>query len=299
MSPLQPTIINTALQYWVLPPAAELSGHVRCYFVVDSGQRPYPFEELLIPDGHAEIVFTLAAGFDRRPVVDAEKRTVVSRSYVIGGRSHSIITGGSQRLRLVGVKLEPAFLRQIIKVPLSAFSDGTLELHVLGLPALLDLEHELALSPTTAAIARTLDRFFLQQRDRIRGGDALVGQAARFIHQHEGHGRVHAWARSLDISERTLERRFSEWIGVSPKKYARIVRFHHAYRGVLGAGVERDHLQAHLGGYYDQSHFNREFRYFTGTSPGALLNSRMSSSTAVNDHLVRHIEPPLSRWQGD
>lgn len=292
MSLPQPTIINSALRYWVLPPAAELSGCVRCYFVVDSGPRPYLAEELLIPDGYSEIVFMLAAGFDRRRVLDAEKRTLVSRSYLIGGRSHSVITGGSERLRLVGVKLEPAFLRQIIKLPLSEFSDSTLELSALRLRMLLDLEHELEQAPTTPAIARTLDRFFLQQRQQVRGGDALVGQAARFIHQSRGHGRVQAWAGDLGVSERTLERRFSAWIGMSPKQYARIVRFHHAYRGVLGAGVDRDRLEAHLGGYYDQSHFIREFRYFTGASPNALLNSRTSSSTAVNDHLVRQIERP-------
>jgi AraC-like DNA-binding protein len=72
---------------------------------------------------------------------------------------------------------------------------------------------------------------------------------------------------------------------MTPKKYARIVRFKHSYhRLVASEGTRR--LADHLDGDYDQSHFNKEFRHFTGVAPSELLASRLASSTAITEHLL-------------
>lgn len=90
--------LQPALKYWVVKPALPVRRVVRCYFAVDSEANGYDSEELLLPDGWSEIVFAFAANFDRRLVAAPEQRTVMSRSYIIGGRSHSVVTGGSDRV---------------------------------------------------------------------------------------------------------------------------------------------------------------------------------------------------------
>ena len=73
-------------------------------------------------------------------------------------------------------------------------------------------------------------------------------------------------ARELGWSRRQLERQFLEQIGVSPKNLASVFRFHAAYRRLRLANNRRygsivfDH-------YYDQSHFLRDFKRFTGLTP--------------------------------
>src|SRR5687768_17317324 len=104
---IPPTLTRDNLRYWLLRPDRRLAHLVRCYFVVDAGAHPYHQDELLLPDGYAEIVFALDAGYQRWEVGEATRRDVMRRSYIIGGRSRSVCTGGSQRLHLVGVKLDP------------------------------------------------------------------------------------------------------------------------------------------------------------------------------------------------
>ena len=93
------------------------------------------------------------------------------------------------------------------------------------------------------------------------------------------------WTRTERINSRTLERRFCACMGMTPKQYARIVRFKHSYHQLVLADTGK--LTVHLDGYYDQSHFIHEFRHFLGVAPSVRLKGRMLPVTTVSDHLLR------------
>jgi transcriptional regulator GlxA family with amidase domain len=82
---------------------------------------------------------------------------------------------------------------------------------------------------------------------------------------------VHAVAVELGVSERHLRRVFREYVGVGPKTFARLIRFHRA----LGAARAGRHAGwagiAAAAGYYDQAHLIAEFRAIAGVTPQALL----------------------------
>ena len=68
------------------------------------------------------------------------------------------------------------------------------------------------------------------------------------------------------MSAKTLERRFRNEVGLTPKMFQRVVRFRMAFRMLehqRGGGARI----AAAAGYYDQAHMIRDFRQFTGTSP--------------------------------
>jgi AraC-like DNA-binding protein len=274
------------MRYWLLHPDARLRPAICCYFVVDAGHSPYFRNELLLPDEYAEIVFAFDAGFERWDVGKQTARTVMNRSYVIGGRSHSVFTGSVKRLRLVGVKLDPRMLRRMIMAPLGEFRDSILTLRDLNNTALLSLEHAVAECKSVAQIANTLNRFFLRQLSGASAHDEAVDYVLQRIRTERGMGSITSLTRELGIDARTLERRFLAWLGMTPKKYARILRFKHSYHRLIAYPHQRA-SGLHLEGYYDQSHFNKEFKYFTGVAPSTLFASRTPFSTAVTDHLVR------------
>lgn len=72
--------------------------------------------------------------------------------------------------------------------------------------------------------------------------------------------------RELQWSPRRLIAAFREEVGVTPKTFARIVRFETAQRE-LRAG-RSPAAAAHAAGYADQSHLHRDFCAFAGRSPG-------------------------------
>jgi AraC-like DNA-binding protein len=284
---IAPTLTRDNLRYWLLRPDPRLAHLVRCYFVSDGGGQPYNRDELLLPDGYAEIVFAFDAGYQRWEVGEGTRRDVMRCSYIIGGRSHSVFTSGSpQQLYLVGVKLDPRYLRQLIRTPLDEFCDATLGLGVLNNPALLALEDALAHPKSIGSIARMLDGFFVNALRNPLPKDDAVDHLLRDIHAHRGAVSIERFARDVPLDARTLARRFCASVGMTPKKYARIVRFKHSYHRLI-ASADDKRLADHLDGYYDQSHFNKEFRHFTGAAPSELLASRLASSTAITEHLLR------------
>ena len=60
-------------------------------------------------------------------------------------------------------------------------------------------------------------------------------------------------------------RRFREHVGLPPKALARILRFERAAERLRGGADLSD--AALDSGYYDQAHFNRDFKAFAGVTP--------------------------------
>jgi AraC-like DNA-binding protein len=79
--------------------------------------------------------------------------------------------------------------------------------------------------------------------------------------------------RELGCSSRHLSARFGEHVGMSPKRFARMVRFERAVERLRHSDDELGVIAVDCG-YYDQAHFNRDVRAFAGVAPGALLAER-------------------------
>jgi AraC-like DNA-binding protein len=106
---------------------------------------------------------------------------------------------------------------------------------------------------------------FLICRLQFSETDLLVTSAIQLIHQSKGTIRMMQLAEKLNISQSPLEKRFRKIVGASPKKFASIVRL----QSVINKYPENKNMTAlgYESGYYDQAHFIKDFRLFTGETP--------------------------------
>ncbi|HET6982947.1 MAG TPA: helix-turn-helix domain-containing protein [Myxococcaceae bacterium] len=135
--------------------------------------------------------------------------------------------------------------------------------------AVEQLVEEVREAPTAAGRVHALEQF-LTARLRPRS-DRLVAEATRALQASLGSARIATVARDLGVSQDVLEKRFRRQVGATPKQFASILRFRRAV-AVHRPGRDLGTLALEAG-YYDQAHFNREFRFVTGSAPGALLTS--------------------------
>ena len=106
---------------------------------------------------------------------------------------------------------------------------------------------------------------FLVARLAARRRDEIVAAAVRAIRAAPGSIRIRALAAQLGLSQDRLEKRFRRAVGASPKQLASILRVRRAVEAYRpGASLTRLSADA---GYFDQSHFIREFRSVTGEAP--------------------------------
>ncbi|MBS1664012.1 MAG: AraC family transcriptional regulator [Bacteroidetes bacterium] len=129
---------------------------------------------------------------------------------------------------------------------------------------LLSLEDQLASAKSNPARLVRLEKFLIG-RMRVIEPDRLVLAALTLIHQRKGNVVIGELARDLHTSLSPLEKRFRAAIGASPKKFAGIVRLKH-----LIQQYDPQNSLTELGyqaGFYDQAHFIKEFKAFTGEIP--------------------------------
>jgi AraC-like DNA-binding protein len=98
-----------------------------------------------------------------------------------------------------------------------------------------------------------------------------VAWAWRRLTETEGLVTIGTLTEELGCSRRHLTARFREQVGMPPKTLARILRFERAVRRLREGGNASLAELAYECGYYDQAHFNRDFRRFAGITPSEFL----------------------------
>lgn len=130
-------------------------------------------------------------------------------------------------------------------------------------------------------------------RDVGRGPRPEVTEAWRLLAASRGQIRIGELADRVFVSRRRLSTLFGDELGITPKEVARTMRFTHAVARV-GGGVRAGTLDlaavAAACGYSDQSHLDREFRGFAGTSPSGWIAEEFPNIQAGGHRYAREWE---------
>ena len=161
--------------------------------------------------------------------------------------------------------LTPTGAAALLREPLEHLFNLTMPLDAQVRPSQLSLvEEQLYESSHHLQRVEVVERFLLEQL-RSRTPDLLISAAIHGIRATRGSLPIDRLARHVGLSQSALERRFRREVGVSPKKFAALVRLRHVVR-LRRAGVGLTDI-AHRAGYADQPHFIKDFKRFTGLAP--------------------------------
>jgi AraC-like DNA-binding protein len=168
----------------------------------------------------------------------------------------------SGSFRTIGVNFQPMALKSVFGINANELTDQNTAISNL---TRVSLREELLNSSSIEQQLASLSTFLLAQTNHHEDGNKKLNYAVAALAQGKGLSEL---LQELGRSERWLERLFLAHIGITPKLYARISRFQSAL-GLLRQGRPRSLTDiAHSLGYFDQSHFIRDFKLFSGVSPG-------------------------------
>lgn len=235
--------------------------------------------ERVLPTGDSQIILNLAAdrctgcledgtSFDQKPAL------------LMGLRPAYTLIDAQDMEELMGVVVAPGGLGILFGEPAHRLG-GEIALEDLWGRDAAALRDRLRETETICEKFAILDEFLsatLLSRD-MHPAVALVLDRVR---RAEGAVRVAKLASSTGLSSRRVGELFRDAVGVSPKCFARILRFRQAMRR-LHVGEEPCWSELALDlGYYDQAHFNRDFREFSGLTPTAYVCSSRAWANHVS-----------------
>lgn len=177
-------------------------------------------------------------------------------------------SGGIQvNLTILGARL---FLGQ----PLQGLTNRIVTLEDVFGRAGKRLVAELHDAPTWDARFAILDREIASRIAAVRAPSPAVLWTWRRLIETRGRVSIHTIVAEVGWSQKHLIAQFREHIGLPPKTLARVLRFGRAV-ALIKSGRARLVDVANDCGYYDQAHFTRDVRAFSGVTPSELLKSLM------------------------
>ncbi|MFD3884517.1 AraC family transcriptional regulator [Streptomyces microflavus] len=252
-------------------PAPALRRYVRSYVGFDL--RGFPAGVHCGPPGRAlTAVISLSGPLGVGAGVDDGSPVTRFDSVAGGLMRRSVAIHHDGRQHGVQVSLTPLGARAVYGVPAGELAHRLVPLDELLGALGVELVDRLRAATTWAARFAVLDELILRAVGR-GDGDRLypvrpeVAQAWRRLVVARGRVQVGAVATELGWSRRYLTERFRGEVGLSPKTFARVLRFEHAH----DLATAHDPLPwadvATVAGYADQAHLVRDWREFTGRSP--------------------------------
>lgn len=271
------------MKYQEIRPANVLKQYVKCYYIYESDSY-VAFDDTVFPSGCVEIIFNLGTGNWQTAVGDD---FITTPSIELWGQIIKPLPIKSiGRNTMLGIRLFPHAAAWFLNDEVSQFNNQVVDFGDLSGKAVKLLYARLQETMDWSKRIAWIEDFLLQQLslvERKLPKAAIVRNVMRELQQDDFFDNIENVASRYGITSRYLQKLFLQYTGLTPKLYSKINRFQNSLRLVTRRDASLTAI-AHHCGYFDQSHFIREFKSFTGFTPSGYLveNSPITSASTNN-----------------
>lgn len=230
-------------------------------------------EDRILPQGSAHLLINLgpAQYLTRHP--DGRRVRIPFRDMWLSGPQTSYLdTEAPFGTALVGVAFRPHGAYPVFGLAQTEIAGRVLALADVVGDAVAGLAAQLEELRSASTRLELVESWLLMRLRRHHRTHPVVPYLVGRIASSRGKLRVRDMARDTGFSRMHLSRLFLREVGLSPKRLARLHRFHAALNRLEAGSIDWAELALDCG-YYDQSHLSRDFRDFAGRSPDELLKS--------------------------
>ncbi|MBI5928205.1 MAG: helix-turn-helix transcriptional regulator [Chloroflexi bacterium] len=245
-----------------IAPTSMFEADVNCFWALEQDQASYNREEF-VPDSYIEVVINVGAPL----MLETESGLLeLPRAFVNPIQNKPLRFRAAGLSQAISMKLYPWAVKPILNIDANPST-----VHVIG----LDAEWQRFADDLTQIVAHrgyaeAIDRYQEYVGDiayRHKHDVTPIRTAGHLLRRSEGQIRMTELAAQSYLSFSQFERRFKQYTAVSPKTYARIVRFENVRNALMMNPSGRLVDLANDYGYSDQAHLIREFKSFASCTP--------------------------------
>ncbi len=256
------------MEFERIQPSEVLMPYVDSYYLFHSGQHSQ-FDDIVFPSGRMEVIFNLGGGTWEFGIQDKYSRTPPVELW--GQVTKPLPIRSSGRHMMLGVRFHPHAAGYFILGEPSDFNDKIFDLRDVMGPDVNRLHLQLLETNNTnrrvVLVEAFLKRRLAATKRKVSEAEKISGMviSVRGASIDNGISRI---ASRYGITTRYLHKIVFSHTGLSPKSINKISRFQNSLRLMAASDLSLTSVALDCG-YFDQSHFIREFRSFTGITPSA------------------------------
>ena len=261
-----------------------LAPYIERYWMFDNADSPASFMPQIPPGVGLDMFVHYAGSFT------TENGTTLPHAHIVFSGQNSCKIFSVSNVHFIAIRFRAGALRNFTDIPLCQLLDA---------------------NPAVEDIWGVSGKNLVARITGIEEKDETINQLELFLEKklNENHKDTTAWnviiqklyrhydsvtidgvSKKMNISNRHFRRRFTEETGFAPKHFQQLARFHATIKPLL-LNRERAYLPTALGnGYFDQTHFIKEFKYFMNCTPSAFLQ---------DNNFMSHFYYPSLNGQGN
>ncbi|QLC66590.1 AraC family transcriptional regulator [Flavobacterium sp. LPB0248] len=247
-------------------PPKELSPYIKHYLFLDNAETAIQ-KFRLFSDGNTGLVFSvkskLISGINKQQIKD-----YLPVSFLYGQLNGFKDLYSENEITLIIVVFQPNGIHQLLGIPASEFHDSIIPVEDVFDQKIIELQEQLSEENNQTRV-ELLNQFFRSAiASKPSSNQLIVNHSLNFIIDKKGLFSIKQLVEYTGYTERHLERKFKECIGLNPKKFGNVVRLHYFLK-LLKNKPDDINLTGicYDAGFSDQSHLIKEFKKHTGITP--------------------------------
>lgn len=258
------------MNYQTFEPSSALAPLVKCYWSLEVPPGVHPQKQRIIPDGCMEMIFIL--GDNIRRYTTENDFIIQPRALVVGQLSKPFVIEPTGYVHCFAARFYPYGFANFITTPLKELENKETPIaDLFGENVAKALEKKIILTETNAERIEVIQTFFLTKLNEQSTIDHIVKATIDTLLATNGSISIKTIVDEELSNRRQLERKFLKQVGMSPKQLSKVIRLQAALRLLLNRKNENLTEIAYQSDYYDQAHFIRDFKDFTGINPKEFL----------------------------
>jgi AraC-like DNA-binding protein len=268
---------DNPMNYQTFEPSQGLSPFVKCYWTLESPKEENPQKQTIVPDGCMEMIFHYGDLY--KQYMENGNSIAQPRCFVIGQLTKPLEIEPTGETGIFAVRFHPEGFLPFATIPIKEMENRPISLKRLFGKSGQEIEKKILGTDSVSEKISGIETFLSDRLTDTDTIDRIIKLTVETILSTNGRLPIDKLSRLININRRQVERKFSSTIGLSPKQLSKIIRLQATLRTLLNKKFTNLTDLAYEGEYYDQAHFIKDFKEFTGLTPKEFYHNDLKMSS--------------------
>jgi AraC-like DNA-binding protein len=243
----------------------ELQTFIKCFWSLEAPASTKVEKQRIVPDGCMEMIFHYGDLYQQ--YLEDSSFIIQPKCFVFGQITSPLEITPTGITGIIAARFHPDGFIPFSSYPIQQMENKAIALNQLFGDESTPLEQTLLHASTNEERVQVISNFLITRLQKEEVRNRITQSSIDALLQSNGQLNVNELVEHLNINRRRIERKFSSAIGLSPKQLSKMIRLQNTLKMMGQKQFTSLTSLAYENGYYDQAHFIKDFKEFTGVSP--------------------------------